>query len=201
MPHSITARKRYSIRELYDVTYDAIRTAPRMRTGRRHGLTKPFMERIMLAVTAVNGCALCAWAHVKIALESGLDEAEINRLIDGEMSGVPTSEATAVAFAQHYADTRGHPSPEAWQRVVASYGDPLAKGILGAIRAIMWGNVAGIPASAFLRRLRGKPEPGSSLGYELSMLLGTALVMPAALVRAVISTVRREPLVAFGTGR
>jgi AhpD family alkylhydroperoxidase len=194
MLDTITARKRYSVRELYTVTYHAVRTAPFMRKARNRGLTKPFIERIMLAVTGVNGCALCAYAHVKIALEAGLDDAEISRMIAGELVDVPANEATAVAFAQHYADTKGNPSPEAWQRIVSTYGLPLANGILGATRAIMWGNVSGIPASSFLRRLRGTAEPGSSLRYELSMLLATAVFIPLALLHAIASTLRGVPV-------
>jgi AhpD family alkylhydroperoxidase len=198
MLDTITARKRYSMRELYAVTYHAVRTAPFMRTARKQGLTKPFVERIMLAVTGVNGCALCAYAHVRIALEAGLDDAEISRMIAGELAGIPANEAAGVAFAQHYADTRGNPSPEAWHRIVSTYGLPLANGILGATRAIMWGNVSGIPASSFLRRLRGNAERGSSLGYELSMLLATALFLPLAGVHAAASALRGIPLIPFG---
>lgn len=199
MLDSVTARKHYSVRERYDVTYDAVRTAPFMRRARKLGLTQPFVERIMLAVTAVNGCALCAWAHVRIALEAGLANEEINRMIAGELSGIPDHEAPAIAFAQHYADSKGHPSPEAWQRIVTTYGTAMANGILGATRAIMWGNVAGIPASAFLRRLRGKMEPGSSLRYELSMMLATALMLPVAMTHAAVSAVRHAPLTRFRT--
>jgi AhpD family alkylhydroperoxidase len=193
----VTARKHYTVRELYDVTYDAIRTAPVMRKARPLGLTRPLVERIMLAVTAVNGCALCAFAHVRIALEAGLEGDEITRMLGGEMADVPSDQAPAVAFAQHYADTKGHPSTKAWQRIVAIYGIAMANGILGATRAIMWGNVAGIPASAFLHRLRGKIEPGSSLRYELSMMLATALVMPIAMIHAAASAMRGVPLAAF----
>lgn len=201
MLNTITAKKRYSIRELYEVTYDAIRSAPLMRKASTQGLDKPFIERIMLAVTGVNGCALCAWGHVKIALEAGLGNDEIAQMMHGDLSGTPENELAAVAFAQHYADTKGHPSEASWRRVVTTYGEPLANGILGATRAIMWGNVAGIPASSFLRRLRGKTQPGSSLGYELSMMLATALFMPIAILHAAASALRGTPLAHFSTGR
>lgn len=198
MPDTFIARKRYSIREFYAVTYHAVRTAPFMRTARTQGLDKPFIERIMLAVTGVNGCDLCAWAHVRVALEAGIDDEEIGRMLAGELSGIPADQAAAILFARHYADTKGHPSPEAWQRIVTSYGLPLANGILGATRAIMWGNVSGIPAGSFLQRLRGQADRDSSIGYELSMMLATALFMPVAIVHAIASTLRGVPLASFG---
>ena len=58
-----------------------------------------------------------------------------------------------------------------------------AMGILGAIRAIMIGNVYGIALSAFRSRLKGKPIKKSSLLYEISMILSIIIFFPVAFIQ------------------
>ncbi|MGB9666910.1 MAG: carboxymuconolactone decarboxylase family protein [Candidatus Cryosericum sp.] len=188
-------KKIYSLSEGYVILYQMLRTMPSLaRSRRRDELSPEFMERIMLAVTEVNGCEVCSYGHAKMALEQGMSNEEILQLLSGVTNSIPEDEAKAVFFAQHYADTRGHPSAAAWQQIVATYGPTRALGILGAIRAIMFGNAYGIPLSAFGHRLRGKPVGKTSLLYELSMILSIIVFLPVAAVHATLSGIRRAPL-------
>ena len=190
-------KKLYSVRESYWIFYNGIRTMKYMfRSKRKKELSPSFIERIMLAVTQVNCCAICSYAHTKKALESGMSNKEIQNMLSGIIDDVPTDEVTAVMFAQHYADTRGNPTLESWQRIVEIYGISKAKGILGSIRTIMIGNVYGIAWSSFFNRLRGRPDPRSNLLYEASMILGTILI-PISLTHALISDLFRKPLIKF----
>nr|WP_237713710.1 carboxymuconolactone decarboxylase family protein [Rhodococcus sp. P14] len=82
----------------------------------------------MLAVTEVNGCGACSYAHTKIALGAGMSSAEIRNILAGVLDDVPDSEVAAVLFAQHYADTRATPRP---RRGIASWtctGSPPPRG-------------------------------------------------------------------------
>jgi AhpD family alkylhydroperoxidase len=90
----------------------------------------------MLAVTEVNGCAICSYAHTKKALEIGMRNEEIKKMLAGVIDDVPVHEVAAVMFAQHYTDTRGNPTRESWQSIVEIYGISKAKGILGSVRSI-----------------------------------------------------------------
>lgn len=192
-------KKIYSAAEGYAILRDGLRTVKYLLRGRRRGLLRPdFVERIMLAVTAVNGCEVCSYAHTKLALAEGMDAGEIAAMLSGEDAHVPAEERVAVLFAQHYADTRGAPSREAWDRVEASYGREKALGILGAVRAIMIGNAHGIPLSALRRRLKGQPIAKSSLGYELGMLLSLVPLLPVAILHAVALDLRGVPVARFG---
>ncbi|WP_409228486.1 carboxymuconolactone decarboxylase family protein [Gudongella sp. SC589] len=183
-------RKLYSLGEIYTILYKGIRTAPLMSKARRKGeMSSEFMERIMLAVTEVNGCPLCSYAHTKMALEAGMSNEEIHNMLSGVMEDVPEDELQAVMFAQHYADSRGKPSKESWDRVVHSYGKIKSQGILGAIRAIMMGNALGIPWGSFLNRFKGKPDERSSLGYELAVIVVGSLMVPIAMVHALIGSI------------
>ena len=188
-------KKIYSVQELYVALYKGLRTMKYMLKNKKSKeLTPDFIERIMLAVTEVNGCEVCSYAHTKIALEHGMSNEEIQLLLSGNTGMIPDDEATAILFAQHYADTRGNPTSDAWQRVVEVYGISKAMGILGAVRTIMIGNVSGIAFSAFLSRLRGKPIKKSNFLYEISMMLACIIFLPIAFIHGLISNILKMPV-------
>jgi AhpD family alkylhydroperoxidase len=193
-----TGKKLYSLKEAYRIFFDGIRTMNYMVKSRKNGeLDLPNIERIMLAVTEVNGCAICSYAHTKIALEAGMDNEEIQNLLAGDFDTVPKEELKGVVFAQHYADSRGKPSRASWEQLKAEYGSSKAFGILGAIRTIMIGNTLGIPWSSFRNRLKGNADSRSSLGYEIAMMTFGTLLIPVALVHAAVSILIRRPPIAF----
>jgi len=184
-------RKLYSLGEIYTILYKGIGSAPHMTKAKRKGeMTSEFIERIMLAVTEVNGCPLCSYAHTKMALEAGMNNEEIHNMLSGVMEDVPEEDLQAVMFAQHYADSRGYPSRESWDRVVENYGIVKAKGILGAIRAIMMGNALAIPWGSFFNRFKGQPDERSNLGYELGVMVIGSIMIPVALVHALLASMK-----------
>lgn len=186
----------HSINEIYNITVKAVRTMPYLKKARQKSdMDQQFMERIMLTVTEVNGCEICSYAHTKMALEAGMKDEEIENMLVGVSDNIPAEQLSAIMFAQHYADTRGFPSLKSWQRVVEKYGLEKAEGILGATRMIMMGNVYGIPWSSFLNRLKGKPDTRSSLEYELVVVAGTFVMIPVALLHALILTLLKKPLI------
>ena len=189
-------RKLYSVNESYEIFYKGIRTLKYMFRAKKKGkLSNKFTERIMLAVTEVNQCAICSYAHTKRALESGMSNEEIQKILAGIKDDIPDEEVAAVMFAQHYADTRGHPTEKSWQRIIKIYGTSRAMGILGTIRTIMIGNTYGIPWSSFINRLRGRPDSRSSLVYELKMMITMVVFAPVSLVHALISDLSRKPII------
>ncbi len=195
--HTKTTGTLHTLKETYAITLDAFRTMSQLKKAKKHNeITPELTERIMLAVTEVNGCQICSYAHAKMALEAGLSDTEIKHMLAGIADDIPAEDIQAVMFAQHYADTRGAPSQKSWERVIESYGLTKAKGILGATRIIMMGNVYGIPWSSFFNRLKGKPDIRSSLSYELSFMLSSLFFVPIALIHAVIS---KKPLIQHET--
>jgi AhpD family alkylhydroperoxidase len=187
--------KIYTIPELYTALFLGFRTVSSLLKSRRNGdLSAHAIERIMLAVTAVNGCEVCSYAHTRLALEQGMSQHEIQMMLLGDVSDVPEEEAAAIFFAQHYADSRGHPTMNAWHRLVDIYGQGKAQAILGAIRMIMIGNVSGIPLSALHRRVKRQPVKKSSLPYEIGMLVAMVPFTPAAMVHAMFAGLLRRPL-------
>lgn len=178
----------YSFKETYRITYLAFRSLASFKVAKKHGLLDDqLMERIMLAVTEVNGCEVCSFAHTKMALEAGLSNEEIQSMLAGLSGDVPVDEMQAIMFAQHYADYRGRPSRKSWKRLLETYGKEKAEGILGAIRMIMMGNAYGIAWSSFSNRFKGHPDQRSSLLYEIGMIICTLFFIPSALIHAVIT--------------
>jgi AhpD family alkylhydroperoxidase len=150
-------------------------------------IDQAFAERIMLAVTQVNGCRYCSFAHARAALAAGVDRGDIADLLQGDLAAVPAHQVDAVLFAQHYAETEGHPDDEAWQQLVATYGDAVAREILIRIRMITIGNLMGNTLDALLSRLRGRPAQASSMTQELGVLFGSVVIVPAAWIRRALA--------------
>lgn len=193
-----SGRKPYSVREAYWIYMRGMCSTKYIRREKNNGnLNSKFIERIMLAVTEVNGCEICSYAHTRMALEQGMNAKEIKCMLQGEFENVPSEEIEAIMFAQHYADTRGNPSKASWEQIVTRYGQTMAYGILGVIRMIMIGNVYGIPLGSFKDRFRMKKDKDSSLFYELSMLLTILPFTPIVLLHALFYQLLRRPILKF----
>ncbi len=191
-------RKPYSLGETYIIYLKGIRTAKYMRKEKdAKRLDSKFIERIMLAVTNVNGCEMCSYAHTRMALEQGMSSEEIKNMLQGEFEHVPETQIDAILFAQHYADRRGNPSQASWERIVEIYGKELAFGILGAIRIIMIGNAFGIPLGSFLNRFRRKKGVKNNLFYEVGMMFFALLYTPIVLLHSLFFSILRKPLIEF----
>lgn len=146
-------------------------------------VSKVFSEKIMLAVTQVNGCRYCNYVHAKSAIDAGASEDEINMMLNGELGEGGKDESLALMFAQHYADTDGNPDEETYAKFVEHYGVQKATGILATIRIIMTANIHGIALDALLSRFKGKKMKGSKLSNELGIGIGVLVLLPVAIVQ------------------
>lgn len=191
-------KKMYSVREFYIFVREALQTIKYMTRSRKEGLIDaPFRERIMLAVTEVNGCQICSYAHTGNALKQGMSEKEISQILLGSIDNVPEDEAAGIIFAQHYANNSGRPTKAAWNRLVELYGIDKAYGVLAFTRVIMMGNIHGIGASAFLSRIKGNPIGKSSLFYELAIMISGILYVPIAFLRIIVMSKKEKMRIRF----
>ncbi len=145
--------------------------------SRQHRISKAFAERIMLAVTQVNGCRYCDFGHARMALQAGVTQAEIDALCQGDLQALPEAEGVAILFAQHYAESQGKPDSAAWEQLVDTYGADRAQDIMAYIRMITIGNLYGNTLEALISRLRGRPAGGSSFLQEIGVLLGGIVIV------------------------
>lgn len=193
-----TTKKLFSIFEFYEIMTAAFRSIPLLKKAKAAGKRNTaFLERIMLAVTEVNGCPLCSYYHTKVSLEEGFTIEEIRNMLGGVHSDVPEEELAGVLFAQHYADERGKPSRKSWETLVSAYGETGAYGVLAVTRMIMMGNATGIPSGSFINRFRGKPDPRSNVAYELMMMIAMLVFIPLAGLTAVILNLAQTPIIRF----
>jgi len=170
----------FTVKEYVRLLHHAFSTIPVLRqVSRSRDIPRAFSERIMLAVTQVNGCRYCAYGHARMALAAGVPDQEIQQLMQGEFDSLPREEIKAILFAQHYAESCGRPEKHAWDVLVETYGRDSAMGILAYIRMIMLGNLLGNTFDAFLHRIRFNPVPGSRLYDEVGILLGSLVLIPS----------------------
>jgi AhpD family alkylhydroperoxidase len=106
-------------------------------------ISPAFRERLMLAVTAVDGCRYCSYFHTRQALKSGVTPIEISQLLSGDVDNCPEDEAVAVIYAQHWAESDAHPDPEAVRRLQQAYGVEKAEAVHLMLRMIRLGNLLG----------------------------------------------------------
>ena len=173
-------KRYYTPRSFFrDMREMASRRSQIRETARSGRVDPAFVEKIMMAVTAVNGCRYCAYFHTRMALRAGVAADEIGKLLAAEIGDFPEDEAVALAFAQHWAETAGHPDPEAERRFREFYGPQVSADLLNWMRVINFGNLAGNTVDAFLSRLRGAPAQDSNpVGEFLLFLLCAPFTLP-----------------------
>lgn len=112
---------------------------------RQERISTAFRERIMLAVTQVNGCRYCAYYHKHEANAAGLSRAESDAILAGvlEHGDIPEWERPALHYAQHWAEQRGEVSRQWRVEMVEQYGEDTVQHIEMAIRLIRSGNYMG----------------------------------------------------------
>lgn len=144
----------YTPRTFWRDLRDLVSHLPAFRESARSGrVSRAFAEKIMMAVTAVNGCRYCARFHTGLALREGVPADEIEQILSAELGAFPEEEAVALAFAQHWAETAGQPDPVAERRFREYYGPQLSEDLLHWMRMIRFGNLAGNTWDAILWRL------------------------------------------------
>jgi AhpD family alkylhydroperoxidase len=125
----------------------------------RPRISRALREKVVLAVTAVNGCRLCAWGHTRWALAEGVPLEEINQLLAGAHEGLRAAdpaEAAAILFAQRYAERLDRIDPEALESLRRHYSRAQVAEIVASVRAITFGNLLGNTVDRLLDRVTGR---------------------------------------------
>lgn len=175
----MTNNRVFSLKEqLNNIYYGAkgfviLKTSKKMRY-----MNKKFKERIMLAITEVNGCEMCSYMHTKIALSSGMSAKNIKDILDGDTSNIPLDEAVAVMFAQDFASSKEVPSFESVSRLIEEYGTEKADKIVAACNVITMTNGMGTSLDYLYSRVRFKRDKKSNIIIELFNPLLTMLLFP-----------------------
>jgi AhpD family alkylhydroperoxidase len=133
-----------NLKDVFSDLWFPVRNRSRLREiTRKKLISLAFRERLMLAVTEVNGCRYCSYFHTKQALKSEITAEEIRDLLAGDVANCPQDEAVAVAYAQHWAESNANPDPEAVQRMQQTYGPQKTEAIHLILRMIRMANLLG----------------------------------------------------------
>jgi AhpD family alkylhydroperoxidase len=147
-------RRYHSLKEIVTDFWFPVRNRKQLREIRKQGLIAPdFQERLMLAVTAVNGCRYCSYAHTRMAMRGGMSREEVRGLLEGDVGDCPEEELPAVLYAQHWAESGADPNPEALDKLKETYGREKSEAIHLMLRMIRFGNLLGNTFDYFLYRL------------------------------------------------
>jgi AhpD family alkylhydroperoxidase len=134
------------------VSYTPIRLAALVKPATSRSLR----EKVILGVTSVNDCRWCTWLHTGIALRHGVDLDELRSLLgSGTFGTVSDREATAILFAQHFADTLRRPTPAARLALARHFTPYQRLEVMAWIHFIYFTNLSGNSADAWLARFRG----------------------------------------------
>ena len=108
-PHKSFKRK-FGLADLYRAfVFIPAAAAKLIDNNKSQLLSSQFIKRLQLAVTEVNGCAICSYQHTKMALKQGMSNEEISSFLNGDNTFIKPEEAKAIIFAQHFADATGTP--------------------------------------------------------------------------------------------
>jgi AhpD family alkylhydroperoxidase len=141
--------------------------------------SRALREKVILGVTSVNDCRWCTWLHTGIALKHGVDLHELQSLLgSGTFGAVDEREATAVLFAQHFAETLRRPTPAAQRALAGEFTRWQRLEIMAWIHFIYFCNLAGNSADAWLARFRGlRVADGHPLPEALAGLVAAPVLL------------------------
>lgn len=169
----------FSITEQIRNIYKGAKGFVLLRSSRKERLmNKKLKEQIMLAITEVNGCAMCSYMHTKMALSAGMSREEIQQILGGDTSNIPVENAVAVLFAQDFAYSKEALDSNSVSRIVEEYGYKKAQLIVAACRVITMTNGMGISLDDLYHRIQFKRNKESNLLIELLNPLLTMVLFP-----------------------
>lgn len=165
---------------LKDLAYLIYKSPQIINAIRNKKISKAFMKKIMLVVTAINGCSYCTWFHAKQAVSSGISEEEMQDMLNLQFNTNGSDfETLGLLYAQHYAETNRKPDIEMTKKLSKYYGDKTAYHIILIIRMIFFGNLQGNTFDAFLSRLKGHKAPNSNVIFEtIFFIINAPLMLP-----------------------
>jgi AhpD family alkylhydroperoxidase len=145
----------------------------------RPAIPRALREEVFLGVTSVNDCRWCTWLHSGFALMHGVKLDELQSLLgSGKLGEVDEREATAILFAQHFADTVRNPTSEARAALAKQFTRYQCTEIMAWIHFIYFTNLSGNSADAWMARFRGwKVENGHPFPEAIAGLIAAPVLL------------------------
>jgi len=148
-------RYRSIIAVLGDLLFILIKIPQLVRNRFARWVSPEFQERLMITVTAVNGCRYCSYYHARSALRLGFAPEEVNNLLAGEIHDPDPDELPALLYAQHWAESDARPEAELREQLYTHYPPQRAAMMETILRMIRFGNLSGNSWDYFLFCISG----------------------------------------------
>jgi AhpD family alkylhydroperoxidase len=126
-----------------DLSYIFKRTSKMKTLMRGEVIDNQFRERLMIAVTEVNGCRYCAYFHTQQALAAGIGSEELAHISEMSFESSPEEQRAALLYAQHWAESNAHPDPDARTCMEDAYSPEKLEMIELSLHTIRMGNLMG----------------------------------------------------------
>jgi AhpD family alkylhydroperoxidase len=175
----------FSFKEHVNNVFTAGRSFVQVRQLKRRNnsaMNKKLKERIMLAVSEVNGCSMCSYVHTKLALQVGIDNEEIKNIIKGDVEGIPEEDIPAVLFAKNFAFNHEVIDLALYNKIAELYGEDKANAIIHVCNIITMTCAMGINLKLLKNRILLKPGKGSKFFNEIMIPLSTIVLFPVAII-------------------
>jgi AhpD family alkylhydroperoxidase len=138
---------------LSDLVFIVKRTSKMKALMRGETIDAKFRERLMMAVTEVNGCRYCAYFHSQQALAAGIGSDELAEIAEMSFESSPEEQHPALLYAQHWAESNANPEPDAWTCMQDAYTAEELELIELCLHTIRMGNLMGNLADYLLFKL------------------------------------------------
>lgn len=127
-----------------------------------------FREEIMVAISTLNACKYCNYAHHDFALQAGVTEEELAQLEGITPENFNAEKFLAITYVRELANSNfSGVDPDLLDKLKKAYSKVERGDIQTTARIIMLFSMICNTSDAFVERVKGKPVEGSKLFDEL----------------------------------
>jgi AhpD family alkylhydroperoxidase len=157
----------------------------------RHDLNPGFREELMLAVSKVNDCRYCSWAHHEWATIDGIPEEELAHIEQMDPAHFDRKKWLALSFVRELVAVRfGAVSEDLMRKMQAHYTGREIRQIVFVAKLMDAVNLGANTFDALRFRLRGTPAHGSRILDEVLLTVAFCCAAPPTLLFLSLSSKR-----------
>ena len=159
----------------------------------KHDIDPGFREELMLAVSELNHCRYCTWAHHEWAHMVGVSDDELAHVEQMDPTGFDRRKWLAISYVRALVSANFGPVDKALVREMKAKYTPVEIEEIEVVARIMdIGNRGANTWDAFVSRLRGGPVAETTIFDELVMSGGFLITVP--IVVLFLSRTSKRPL-------
>ena len=157
----------------------------------RRELDPGFREELMFAVSKLNDCRYCSWAHHEWASIDGIPEEELAHIEQMDPTHFDRRKWLAISFVRELVEARfGAMSEDLMRKMQAQYTAREIKNIILVAKVMDAANLGANTFDALCSRLRGVPAQGSRIFDEVLLTAAFCCALPPIVIVLSLSSKR-----------